>query len=113
MQRKGTRSKQREEGKRTTVQYNAAQQTASASKSRSAGTLPSTTTAFAVFEPATQRIAEGDIASKSVISLLPLAFLLSMILYIYPHYVDLYILLHVSLFNCTKFKDETDYSGND
>ena len=53
------------------------------------------------------------IASKSVISLLLLAFLLLMILYIYPHYVDLYILLHVSLFNCTKFKDETDYSGND
>ena len=83
------------------------------SKSIPAGTLPTATPPLAALDPVTQRIAEGDIASKSVTSILPLSCLALMLLYIYPHYVDLYILLHVSLFNCTKFKDETDYSGND
>ena len=61
----------------------------------------------------TEQELDNIIASKSVTSILPLSCLVLMLLYIYPHYVDLYILLHVSLFNCTKFKDETDYSGND
>ena len=56
----------------------------------------------------------NTIASKSVTSILPLSCLALMpFVYIYPHYVDLYILLHISLFNCTKIKDETEYSGND